>query len=109
MSNKRDEIPGLGTGRILNLGYGNFVMADRIVTILESGSLPVRRLRERAGESDRLIDATAGRKMRSLVVTDSHHVILSATASHTLQERLLGNRLPLGAGDLEVGEGEFIS
>lgn len=72
----------------LNVGHGNFVVSNRIVAILESGSLPMKRLRERSFELNRLVDATAGRKTRSLIVLDSEHLILSALAPQTLFERL---------------------
>ena len=65
-------------GTVVNVGHGNFVVAGRIIAILESGSLPSKRMREKATEDNLLVDATAGRKTRSLVVTDSRHVILSA-------------------------------
>jgi extracellular matrix regulatory protein A len=73
----------------MNVGYGNFVLPHRIVAILESGSLPMKRLRERAQQADLLLDATAGRKTRSILVLDSKHVVLSALAPTTLQDRLL--------------------
>lgn len=74
--------------RTVNVGFGNFVRVDRIVAVLEAKSLPVKRLRERAGTENLLVDATAGRKMRSLIVTDSRHVVLSALSPQALEERL---------------------
>ena len=96
-------------GSTINVGHGNFLLVERIVAILESGSLPMKRLRERALEGNMLVDATAGRKTRSLIVTDSKHVILSALAPHTLQERLQEGRLWMTPAQLEVKEGEFVS
>jgi regulator of extracellular matrix RemA (YlzA/DUF370 family) len=109
MSNKAQEIVGRLTGGTLNVGHGNFLVAERIVAILESGSLPMKRLREKASEQNLLVDATAGRKMRSLIVTDSNHVILSALAPQTVQERLQEGRSWLSPAQLELEEGEFIS
>ena len=81
MSNRTNGIlGGERLGRTLNIGHGNFVLVERIVMILESGPLPMKRLRERAVDENRLVDATAGRKTRSLVMTDSGHVVLSALA-----------------------------
>src|SRR5689334_17892155 len=89
MSNKHTGILANQTrGDSINVGHGNFVLMNRIVAILESGSLPMKRLREKALENNMLVDATAGRKTRSLVITDSGHVVLSALAPQTLQERL---------------------
>ena len=112
MSNKVKGVPGFGAParRSLNVGHGNFVVAEQVVAILESGPLPIRRLRDRAGEENRLVDATAGRKTRSLVLTQSNHLVLSALAPQTLQERLLGSQPSWTTpAQLEVEEGEFVS
>jgi extracellular matrix regulatory protein A len=85
----------------LNIGYGNVVPASRIVVILQPGSSPVKRLREEAAKAGRLLDATQGRKTRSILVLDSNHVILSAVQAQTLTARLAGE-LP---DEQERGEG----
>ncbi len=95
--------------KVINVGHGNFVRLERIVAILESGSLPMKRLREKACEENRLIDATAGRKMRSLVILDSRHVVLSALNAQTLQERLKGEPPAMSPAQRELEEGEFVS
>ncbi|MBI4406163.1 MAG: DUF370 domain-containing protein [Deltaproteobacteria bacterium] len=95
-----------GEGACINVGHGNFVVKERIVAIVEPGSLPMRRYRESASDLNQLVDATAGRKMRSLIVTDSRHVILSALAPNTLQERLCGL---MSRAQLELEEGELVS
>lgn len=64
--------------RLINIGFGNFVLAARVVGIVNPASSPMRRLREDARAAGRLVDATQGRKTRSILVTDSNHVILSA-------------------------------
>jgi regulator of extracellular matrix RemA (YlzA/DUF370 family) len=108
MSNKDNELVGAQGG--VNVGYGNFVRPQRIVAILEAGSLPMKRLRERSQEAGLLLDATAGRKTRSLVVLDSRHVVLSALAPQTLHDRLgvLDQTRP-SAGYLEMQGGELVS
>jgi regulator of extracellular matrix RemA (YlzA/DUF370 family) len=73
--------------RLLNIGHGNFVVSARVVAFVGPASAPVRRLREDAEKEGRLIDATRGRKTRSLVVTDSNHVILSAIQTETIRQR----------------------
>lgn len=73
--------------RLINLGFGNFVIASRVIGIINPFSSPMRRLREDAKVEGRLIDATQGRKTRSIVVTDSNHVILSAILPETLGQR----------------------
>ncbi len=73
--------------RLLNLGFGNFVVAARVIAIVDPASAPMRRLREDARQENRLIDATQGRKTRAIVVTDSNHVILSAIQAETIGQR----------------------
>ena len=79
--------------RLLNVGFGNVVVAGRIVAIVSPGSAPIKRLKEDAKEQGRLIDATYGRKTRAIVVTDSNHVILSAINPETAALRLLGRKI----------------
>jgi len=74
--------------KLLNIGYGNVVVASRVVAIVGPGAAPVRRLREWARESGKLVDATQGRKTRSVIVADSDHVILSAVQAETISLRL---------------------
>jgi regulator of extracellular matrix RemA (YlzA/DUF370 family) len=116
MSNKQNGITTTdrSSSRVVNIGYGNFVVASKIVAILESGSLPMKRLRERASETGFLVDATAGRKMRSLVITDSKHIVVSALSPQSLSDRLVqhekGSARPwLNPADSEREDGEFVS
>jgi len=81
-------------GRLVNIGFGNTVIATRVVAVVMPGSAPSKRLREEARNTQRLIDATHGRKTRSIIVTDSNHVILSAVHAETLSQRLSGNHGP---------------
>jgi len=75
--------------RLVSLGFGNFVVAARVIAIVDPASAPMRRLREDARQEGRLIDATQGRKTRAIVVTDSNHVILSAIQAETIGQRFL--------------------
>lgn len=72
---------------LINIGFGNYVLASRVVSIVNPVSSPMRRLREDARAEGRLIDATQGRKTRSILVTDSNHVILSAIQPETISQR----------------------
>ncbi|MGD9123827.1 MAG: DUF370 domain-containing protein [Desulfarculaceae bacterium] len=74
-------------GKLLNLGFGNSVVARRVLAIVNPASAPMKRLREEARQARRLVDATQGRKTRSIVVTDSGHVILSAVQADTMAQR----------------------
>ncbi|MBW2235407.1 MAG: DUF370 domain-containing protein [Deltaproteobacteria bacterium] len=74
--------------RLLNIGYGNLILASRVVCIVSPQSAPMKRLREEASSRGKLIDATQGRRTRSILVTDSDHVILSALNPETVAGRL---------------------
>ena len=73
--------------RLINIGFGNSVLAARVVGIANPASSPMRRLREDARAAGRLVDATQGRKTRSILVTDSNHVILSSIQPETISQR----------------------
>ncbi|MBI5207375.1 MAG: DUF370 domain-containing protein [Candidatus Firestonebacteria bacterium] len=73
--------------RLLNVGFGNVVVVSRIVAIVSSDSAPVKRIKEEARERKKLIDATNGRKTRSVIITDSDHVVLSAIQPETMAQR----------------------
>lgn len=75
--------------KLLNIGFGNAVVANRVVAILGATSSPMRRLREEAKQAGRLIDATQGRKTRSIIITDSNHCILSSIQAETISQRFL--------------------
>jgi len=74
--------------RMLGIGFGNFVMANRLMAVISPGSAPVKRLKDVAKEKGRLVDATYGRKTRSILVMDSEHVVLSAVNPETIHHRL---------------------
>jgi regulator of extracellular matrix RemA (YlzA/DUF370 family) len=76
--------------RLVNVGYGNVVVAERVVAVVGPAAAPVKRLRDNAREGNKLIDATEGRKTRSVIVLDSDHVLLSAVQAETIQRRLRG-------------------
>ena len=98
--------------RLLNIGFGNVVVASRIVAIVGPGSAPIKRLKEDAKENGKLVDATYGRKTRAIIVTDSDHVILSAINPDTAALRLLGKKVedadtePIAANDESSEEDE---
>jgi regulator of extracellular matrix RemA (YlzA/DUF370 family) len=73
--------------KLLNIGFGNVVMASRIVAVVTPTSAPMKRLREEARVAGKLVDATQGRRTRAIVITDSDHVILSAIQAETVAQR----------------------
>ena len=75
---------------LLNIGFGNVVVASRVVAIIAAHSAPIKRLKDLARDDKRLIDATQGRRTRSIIVTDSNHVVLSAIQAETIAQRLEG-------------------
>ncbi len=74
--------------QLINVGFGNTVMADRIVAVVNTGSSPARKLKELAKDVGKLVDVTEGRRTRSLLVMDSNHVILSSIQPDTISQRL---------------------
>jgi len=74
--------------KVLNIGFGNIVSAARVVAVISPSSAPMKRLKEEARERGKLVDATEGRMTRSVIITDSDHVILSALQTERLAERL---------------------
>lgn len=77
--------------KLINIGFGNIVSANRIVAIVSPESAPIKRIITEARDAGRLIDATYGRRTRAVVITDSDHVVLSAVQPETVAHRL-GNR-----------------
>ena len=77
--------------RFVNVGFNNIVNAARVVSVISSDSAPAKRLIQDARDMGRAIDCTSGRKTRSVLITDSDHVILSAIHTETLSDRLSGN------------------
>ncbi len=73
--------------RLVNIGFGNVVLAERVVAIVSPGSAPMKRLKEEARDRGKLVDATQGRRTRAIIVTDSDHVILSAVQAETITQR----------------------
>ena len=74
--------------KFINIGYGNMVAVDRIVTLVSPDSAPIKRLIQDAKDDGRVIDVTCGRKTRAVIITDSEHVILAAIQTETIANRL---------------------
>jgi len=73
----------------VNIGFSNVVAVSRIVAIVTPTSAPMKRLKIEAKQSGKLVDASQGRRTRSIIITDSGHVILSAVQAETLVQRLI--------------------
>ncbi|HHV63898.1 MAG TPA: DUF370 domain-containing protein [Peptococcaceae bacterium] len=74
--------------KLINIGFGNIVTANRIIAIVSPESAPIKRIIQEARDAGLLIDATYGRRTRAVVICDSHHVILSAVQPETVAHRL---------------------
>ncbi len=74
--------------KLINIGFGNIVSANRLVAIVSPESAPIKRIIQDARERGMLIDATYGRRTRAVIITDSDHIILSAVQPETVAHRL---------------------
>lgn len=80
--------PGYMHIKLVNIGFGNIVAANRIVSIVSPESAPIKRIIQEAREKGILIDATYGRRTRAVIIVDSGHVVLSAVQPETVANRL---------------------
>ena len=76
--------------KFINVGFGNMVSAHRIISLVSPESAPIKRLVQDAKEDGRVVDVTCGRRTRTVIITDSDHVILSAIQAETISNRLTG-------------------
>ena len=73
--------------RLINIGFGNMIAAERIVAVVNPDSAPIKRLVQEARDSRRIVDATQGRRTRAVIITDSDQIILSAIQPETVASR----------------------
>ena len=85
--------------KLINIGFGNIVSANRIVAIVSPESAPIKRIIQEARDGERLIDATYGRRTRAVIIMDSGHVILSALQPETVSARMIGRSEEPSAGE----------
>lgn len=78
--------------KLINIGYGNMVSGERLISIVSPESAPVKRIVQDSRDKGMLIDATCGRRTRAVIVMDSEHVILSAVAPETISLRCTGEK-----------------
>jgi regulator of extracellular matrix RemA (YlzA/DUF370 family) len=78
----------MGSPTLLNVGFDNAVAVERIIAVVSAESSPIKRLREAASRHQKLIDATNGRRTRTVIITDSDHVVLSSLQPETVAQRL---------------------
>ncbi len=90
--------------KLINIGFGNMVSANRLVAIVSPESAPIKRIIQDAKERGTLIDATYGRRTRAVIITDSDHVILSAVQPETVANRLNDERNDIGEEELDEND-----
>lgn len=73
--------------RLINIGFGNSVVAGRVIAVVNPKSSPMKKLKDEARDQKKIIDVTEGRRTRSIIITDSNHVILSSVQPETLTQR----------------------
>ncbi len=73
---------------LINIGFNNVVVFDRIVAVVSSEAAPIKRLKDEARRNNKLIDATNGRRTRAVIITDSDHVILTSIQPETISQRI---------------------
>ena len=74
--------------KLINIGFGNMVSADRLVAIVSPESAPIKRIIQEAKEKGTLIDATHGRRTRAVIITDSDHIVLTYLQAETVANRV---------------------
>ncbi len=73
--------------RLINVGFGNAVKINRILTVVNPGSSPIKKLKDQARKEKKLIDVTEGRRTRSIIILDSGHLVLSSVQPETISQR----------------------
>lgn len=79
--------------KLINIGFGSLVAANRVLTIVAPDSAPIKRVIQEARDRAMLIDASFGRKTKAVILMDTDHVILSAIAPETIYERWMDKQL----------------
>ena len=90
--------------KLVNVGFGNIVSANRIIAIVSPESAPIKRIIQEARDRGMLIDATYGRRARAVIITDSDHVVLSAVQPETVAHRLNNNKNTVEDEEVETDE-----
>ena len=90
--------------KLINIGFGNMVNANRLVAIVSPESAPIKRIIQDSKERGTLIDATHGRRTRAVIITDSDHVILTYLQSETVANRLNDDADVIDIEEEEINE-----
>ena len=74
-------------GKMINVGFGNSIVASKILAVVNPHSSPMKKLKDEAKRGNRLLDVTEGRRTRSIIILDSNHVVLSSVQPETIMQR----------------------
>ena len=85
---------------LVNIGFGNMISAQRLVSVIGPDSAPVKRMIQEAREAGELIDATYGRRTRAVLIMDSGHIVLSALQPETVSARISGKEIETSEEEL---------
>ncbi|ADQ40531.1 protein of unknown function DUF370 [Caldicellulosiruptor acetigenus I77R1B] len=91
-----------GNIKLINIGFGNIVSANRLIAIVSPDSAPIKRIIQEARERGMLIDATYGRRTRAVIITDADYVILSSVQPETVAHRIIEPEEEFEEEDIEV-------
>jgi hypothetical protein len=100
-SRSRTSNEGAGHLKLINIGFGNMISAGRLVAIVSPDSAPIKRMVQEARDRGTLIDATYGRRTRSVLIMDNDHLVLSALQPDTVASRLESREAPEAEEDEE--------
>jgi regulator of extracellular matrix RemA (YlzA/DUF370 family) len=90
--------------KLINIGFGNIVSANRLVAIVSPESAPIKRIIQEARDRGMLVDATYGRRTRAVIITDSDHIILSAVQPETVAHRLNSKEADVAEVEEDIDE-----
>ncbi len=90
--------------KLINIGYGNFVSAARLISIVSPDAAPIKRMVQDARERSMLVDASCGRRTRAVIIMDDGHVVLSALQPETVAHRLDDKAGIIGVEEEETDE-----
>lgn len=88
--------------KLINIGFGNMVSSERVLTIVSPESAPIKRIVQEARDRSMLIDATYGRRTKAVLIMDTDHVVLSAILPETIASRAAGKNDALGLDEEEA-------
>ncbi len=94
----------MNNAKLINIGFGNIVPANRIVAVVSPESAPIKRFIQDGRDEGKLIDATYGRRTRAVIITDSDHIILSSIQPETVANRIIAKDNDIYHNEIEIDD-----